>query len=277
MQPDMYQVLKKALAESTLRSPLHWGQEREGAPECPTSTSPDFPPEGCGAPHLCLDHSDVFTWPHAWPMGHCLGELLGHLELVMVECCPAKFKWELEWLIRPQVNGTRSTLATKVQEISLSGKMRVLTVHLAQTHSAQSCSFYGALWTYLHLWIWTNTNTFFNLHCQCALLCNNGNKITIANTYRVLGLCHRSLHLTNTYWLILVTNPISRYCFLFVCLFSHFTNKQAGTERLSNITAVIQLVNSEIGILSQIVSFGQNIHLLCVRHGVRGGMVGMPR
>lgn len=41
-----------------------------------------------GAVLISASTSDVFTWP----MGHCLGELLGHLELVMVECCPAKFK-----------------------------------------------------------------------------------------------------------------------------------------------------------------------------------------
>lgn len=66
----------------------------------------------------------------------------------------------------------------------------------------------------------------FNLHCQCTLLCNNGNKTTIANTDGVLGLCHHSLHLTNTYWLILVTNLISEDCF---GVFSPFykTSKQA--------------------------------------------------
>lgn len=51
--------------------------------------------------------------------------------------------------------------------------------------------------------------------------------------------------------------------------------KQAR-KRLSNITTVAQLASGDFGDPNQIVSFAQDIHSLCVKHGVGGGAVGMP-
>lgn len=76
----------------------------------------------------------------------------------------------------------------------------------------------------------------------------------------------------NKYLLINPCNKPSKYSY-----YSHFTDEQAGTERLSNVTTVTQLASGETGILSQLASFAQNIHLLCIKRGVGGGAVGMPR
>jgi hypothetical protein len=86
---------------------------------------------------------DLHSWPCTWPTGHWTSEL--HLDLMRVEHCPAKFKQELEWLTRPQVNGTKSTLATTAQKICFSGKVQVHTIPASNTRHPRQ-QFYSAGW-----------------------------------------------------------------------------------------------------------------------------------
>ena len=129
---------KRRLLNPPLEASRTVGWERKGALEHTASTSSDFSGwEGVCTLRLCPDHSDLMAWPRAQAIGHCISEPPRHLELMTVECCLDKFKWGLEWLIRLQVNGTKSTLATVLQKISFWGKMQVLTVNQLQTHGAR--------------------------------------------------------------------------------------------------------------------------------------------
>lgn len=133
----------------------------------------------------------------------------------------ASGQWDKEY---PGHQGTRDQLLRKM-----------LTMFQAQTHTAQGSSLPGAVRCCTNLCLWgkagpgpTQTHLFYPALPVCPAS-QQGNKNRTANMHGVLTVCHHASHLTDIYWLILLTNPVSRYCY-----YSHFTNGHAGTERLHN-------------------------------------------